>query len=94
MTAITQKLLDRLADRLAEKGVELAVSEGALTWLARQGRDSRYGARPLRRLIRDQVENPAAELLLQGELPEGSVLEVEESNSTLSIRARQMMPRL
>jgi ATP-dependent Clp protease ATP-binding subunit ClpC len=93
MTAITRKLLHRLEDRLREKGVRLDVSQQALLWLAREGKDPRYGARPLRRLIRNQIENPAAELLLGGELPEGSVLEVEESNSTLSIRARQMMPR-
>ena len=94
MTAITKKLLDRLGDRLAEQGVDLQVSPQALSWLARQGKDSRYGARPLRRLIRNRVEDPAAELLLQGDLPEGSVLEVAECRGELTIRARQMMPRV
>jgi ATP-dependent Clp protease ATP-binding subunit ClpC len=94
MTAITRKLLHRLEDRLREKGVGLDVSQQALLWLSREGKDPRYGARPLRRLIRNQIENPAAELLLQGELPEGSVLEVEESQGGLKLRARQMMPRL
>jgi len=94
MTAITKKLLDRLGDRLAEQGVDLQVSPQALSWLARQGKDSRYGARPLRRLIRNRVEDPAAEMLLRGELPEGSVLEVAECRGELTIRARQMMPRV
>ncbi|MBR5791478.1 MAG: ATP-dependent Clp protease ATP-binding subunit ClpC, partial [Ruminiclostridium sp.] len=94
MTTITRKLLHQLEGRLREKGIGLDVTEQALTWLAREGQDPRYGARPLRRLIRDRVENPAAEMLLRGELPEGSVLEVEACDGDLKLRARQMMPKL
>ncbi|MBR5534103.1 MAG: ATP-dependent Clp protease ATP-binding subunit, partial [Ruminiclostridium sp.] len=85
MIAIAKNLLDKLGERLEDQGVTLRVSESALGWLAREGRDPRYGARPLRRLIRNRVENPAAELLLAGELPRGSVLEVgvEEGEITL-----------
>ena len=88
MTVIAKKLLDRLGERLTEKGVDLQVSQGALTWLAREGRDPRYGARPLRRLIRNQVENPAAELLLQGDLSPGRVLTVAEGKGRLAVAAR------
>ena len=94
MTAITRKLLHQLADRLAEKGVELAVSEEALSWLARAGKDPRYGARPLRRLIRDRVENPAAELLLQGELSPESILEVGVLDGQLAVQAKHQSAKL
>ena len=86
MTAITRKLLDQLAGRLREKGVDLQVTDGAVDHLAKAGWDPRYGARPLRRLIRNQVENPAAELLLRGELGERSVLKVEEEAGRLKIQ--------
>ena len=94
MTAITRKLLHQLADRLAEKGVELAVSEEALSWLAQAGKDPRYGARPLRRLIRDRVENPAAELLLQGELSPESILEVGVLDGQLAVQAKHQSAKL
>ncbi len=86
MTAITGKLLAQLGDRLKEKGVTLRVSPEACGWLAKAGHDPRYGARPLRRLIRSQVENPAAELLLRGKLTAGSVLEAGERNGEITLQ--------
>ncbi len=89
MTAITGKLLDRLALRLREKGVGFRVSDEAIRWLAREGRDPRYGARPLRRLIRSRVENPAAELLLRGDLAPGSTLTLSTQGEDLHLIPRR-----
>ena len=74
MTAIAEKLLSETARRLAASGITLRPTPEAIRSLAERSRDSRYGARPLRRLIRNEVENPAADLLLQEDIKEGDVL--------------------
>ena len=85
LTAIAQKLLDQLGARLHELGVAFAPDPGAAALLARQGRDPRYGARPLRRLLRTQVEDPASELLLRQALPPGSRLVLGVAGEELSL---------
>jgi ATP-dependent Clp protease ATP-binding subunit ClpC len=86
MTAITRKLLHRLEDRLREKGVRLDVSQQALLWLAREGKDPRYGARPLRRLIAAKIEDPAADLMLAGSLTSGQELRLEQDTDGVALR--------
>lgn len=86
MTAITRKLLGEFAQRLAGAGVGFQASETAVAWLAQRGTDPRYGARPLRRLIRTQVEDPAAELLLREALSPGGCLHLEEVENRLQLR--------
>jgi len=58
--------LDKLKRRLKNKGLELEVSEGALRELAKEGYDPNYGARPLKRLIQREIENPLALKILEG----------------------------
>jgi ATP-dependent Clp protease ATP-binding subunit ClpA len=57
--------LQELTSLLAEQGLSLEVEEGVADALARQGYEPEYGARPLRRVLRRQVENPLATLLLE-----------------------------
>jgi ATP-dependent Clp protease ATP-binding subunit ClpC len=71
LCAIAQGLLDAIAQRLGEKGITLTVVPQAVEALARMGYDPAYGARPLRRCLRQQVEDALAELLLQGKLQPG-----------------------
>ena len=68
---IAARMLDQVAHRLAALGVGLLVEDDALDALAKLGFDPEYGARPLRRAIRAQVEDPAAEALLNGALTPG-----------------------
>ena len=68
---IAEGMLERVAARLRERGAELVVEPEALSRLAEEGFDPRYGARPLRRRIRERVEDRLAEMLLRGELEEG-----------------------
>ena len=68
---IAARMLDQVAHRLAALGVGLLVEDDALDALAKLGFDPEYGARPLRRAIRAQVEDPAAEALLNGTLTPG-----------------------
>ncbi|WP_061007733.1 ATP-dependent chaperone ClpB [Vibrio sp. CUB2] len=60
--------LDRLAKRLEEKGYQLEVSEKALDLIAQVGFDPVYGARPLKRAIQQNVENPLAKSILSGQI--------------------------
>ena len=71
---IARRMLDTVGQRLEKRGVALRTGEEALDLLARDGFDPAYGARPLRRTIRAQVEDPAAELLLSGTLKQGAAL--------------------
>lgn len=65
LVSITRSLLHQLEQRLQETGVALHVTDEAVSLLASQGQTTPYGARPLRRLIRTQIENPAADLLIR-----------------------------
>ena len=85
LSAIARRMLDQLSGRLEPLGVILSVTAQAEEALAKAGFDPDYGARPLRRAIRAQVEDPAAELLLSGALPPGSTLTVEEAEGAVRL---------
>jgi len=75
--AIAQLQIDSLNRRLAENGLAAKVSESALDHLATTGFDPVYGARPLRRAIQDQIENPLARQLLAGNFPPGATITID-----------------
>ncbi|MDD5938993.1 MAG: AAA family ATPase, partial [Clostridiales bacterium] len=85
MAAITRRMLSGLAERLSALGVTLEVTPQAEALLAQAGFDPDYGARPLRRTIRSQVEDPAAALLLSGALASGSTLTVAEESGKVTL---------
>ena len=70
-----------MVERVAEKGVHLHLRHDAKEFLVRLGSNEEYGARPLRRAVQQFVEDPLAELLLQGNLEPGSKLEVWPSDT-------------
>ncbi|WP_154796070.1 ATP-dependent chaperone ClpB [Occultella kanbiaonis] len=72
----------RLADRLAERRLDLEVSPAAREWLALDGYDPAYGARPLRRLIQRQIGDPLARMLLAGEVADGDRVLVDVSDDS------------
>ncbi|MNC61789.1 Chaperone protein ClpB [compost metagenome] len=82
---IVVKLVDGLRLRLAERGVGLALSESAVRFIAREGFDPVYGARPLKRFIQRSLETRVARALIAGEAEEGSVMEVNEAGGELSV---------
>ena len=69
-------LVREVADRVAEKGVKIELTPEAQKWLADEGFDKVYGARPLRRAIQRHIENPMAKKILSGEYSEGNVVNV------------------
>ena len=69
--------LRHLEQRLAARGYKLQLSDQARKELAAQGYDVTFGARPLKRLIQQRIENPLAEKILAGELPEGGTVQID-----------------
>ncbi|WGF87700.1 ATP-dependent chaperone ClpB [Marinivivus vitaminiproducens] len=87
MTGIVTIQLGRLRALLAERKLELAPTEAALTWLANAGYDPVYGARPLKRVIQRQLQDPLARLILEGRAPEGSTLTADVRDGQLVVGA-------
>lgn len=75
--AITDIQIDYLRKRLAERDMQLEISPEALDRLGEAGFDPVYGARPLKRAIQQQVENPLAQRILKGEFMPGDTIRLE-----------------
>ncbi|NKF51436.1 ATP-dependent chaperone ClpB [Shewanella sp. WXL01] len=75
--------LNNLKHRLAERDFDIEISKDALALIAQAGFDPVYGARPLKRALQQEVENPLAQLLLKGELVPGKVIKVDVADSQL-----------
>ncbi len=78
--------LKRLEDLLADRKIVLKLDEAALQWLADKGYDPAYGARPLKRVIQREVQDPLAELILSGEILDGSTVKVLEGSDRLNFK--------
>ncbi|NNJ92287.1 MAG: ATP-dependent Clp protease ATP-binding subunit ClpA [Gammaproteobacteria bacterium] len=76
ITHVVDKFLFELEEQLHEKKVTLSIDENVRQWLARQGYDAQMGARPMARLIQDEIKKPLAEELLFGSLEEGGSVHV------------------
>ncbi|MFF2849540.1 ATP-dependent chaperone ClpB [Streptomyces sp. NPDC058001] len=74
---IARLQIDRLAKRLAERRLTLEVSDAALAWLAEEGNDPAYGARPLRRLVQTAIGDRLAKEILSGEITDGDTVRVD-----------------
>ena len=81
--------IDKLSERLEDKRLSLGVTPAARLWLAENGYDPVYGARPLRRLMQREIDDRLANLLLAGELVDGSqvVVDVAQGKSSLVVAA-------
>jgi ATP-dependent Clp protease ATP-binding subunit ClpB len=80
--------LDEVGNRLAERRINLEVSEPARLLIAREGYDPVYGARPLRRFIQHEVETRIARTLLSGEIQDGATIAVDADGDQLLISWR------
>ncbi|MFF1722272.1 ATP-dependent chaperone ClpB [Streptomyces sviceus] len=74
---IARLQIDRLAKRLAERRLTLEVTDAALDWLAVEGMDPAYGARPLRRLVQTSIGDRLAKEILSGEVKDGDTVRVD-----------------
>jgi ATP-dependent Clp protease ATP-binding subunit ClpB len=78
MTHIVDLQLDHLAKRLAEKQITIEITPSAKQWLADAGYDPQYGARPLKRVIQNEVQNPLAEAMISGRFADGDMIIVDQ----------------
>ena len=83
-----------LGKRMAESSLELVVSDDALDYIGNAGFDPVYGARPLKRAIQQEVENPLAQLILSGEVEPGSTVYVSVSDGALVFNESEKAPTL
>ncbi len=86
---IAKRMLAQVGERMQALGVTLTWTDGALEALAGLGFDPDYGARPLRRAIRAQVEDPAAELLLSGQAAAGDTLRIDGGPEGLTVQKQE-----
>ncbi|MFD7745445.1 ATP-dependent chaperone ClpB [Streptomyces sp. NPDC059698] len=77
--------IDRLAKRLADRRLTLDVTPEALAWLAEEGNDPAYGARPLRRLIQTAIGDRLAKEILSGEVRDGDTVRVDRGEDGLIV---------
>ncbi|MFB7939609.1 ATP-dependent chaperone ClpB [Streptomyces sp. NPDC056049] len=84
---IARLQIDRLARRLADRRLTLEVTPEALEWLAEEGNDPAYGARPLRRLIQTAIGDRLAKEILAGEVRDGDTVRVDRFEDGLIVGA-------
>ncbi|MBY3186359.1 ATP-dependent chaperone ClpB [Rhizobium laguerreae] len=89
MGAIVDIQLKRLVALLSERKIVIDLDEEARHWLANKGYDPVYGARPLKRVIQKFVQDPLAEQILSGQVPDGSTVTVTNGSDRLQFRTRQ-----
>jgi ATP-dependent Clp protease ATP-binding subunit ClpB len=89
LAEIVDLQLERLRSRLAERGIELELTDEAKQVIADAGWDPTYGARPLKRALQRMVENPLALRLLEGEFADGDTVRVDVSDGELMFERAQ-----
>ena len=85
MTAIVDIQLERLKNLLANRKINLEVDTAARAWLGDAGYDPVYGARPLKRVIQRELQNPLAQMILAGRIKDGDTVTVSVEGGALTI---------
>ena len=89
---IVDLLLVALRDRLEERGAKLTLTPAARAFIAREGYDPVYGARPLKRFLQREVETPLARKVLEGSVGEGNDVDVDVADGKLVFRTKVAEP--
>ncbi|WP_125587949.1 ATP-dependent Clp protease ATP-binding subunit [Companilactobacillus jidongensis] len=85
LKAIAKIMSSNLAKRLEERNIKLVISPSAFSDLVKDGYNPEYGARPMRRTIQREIEDPVSELLLMNKVNEGDTIKVGSKQGKLSI---------
>ena len=85
LNRIADMQLGRLKARLEERSITLLITSEALTALGERGYDPIYGARPLKRIIQNEVETPLSKLLIKGEVKDGDEVVVDYKDDNIVI---------
>ncbi|MBU0792531.1 MAG: ATP-dependent chaperone ClpB [Alphaproteobacteria bacterium] len=75
----------RVGKLLKDRKVTLDLTDGARAWLGRVGYDPVYGARPLKRAVQRYLQDPLADLILRGEVPDGATVRIDEGDGALEL---------
>ena len=89
MGAIVDIQLKRLQNLLSDRKIVLQLEDNAREWLANKGYDPAYGARPLKRVIQKEVQDPLAERILLGDVLDGSIVRITAGSDRLNFKAIQ-----
>ncbi|MFZ5869823.1 MAG: ATP-dependent chaperone ClpB [Actinomycetota bacterium] len=92
LARIVDLQVERLAERLADRRLRLEVSDAAREWLALEGYDPAYGARPLRRLVQREIGDQLAKALLAGEIRDGDTVLVDRNGDVSGLTVRRVEP--
>ena len=85
---IIDQMLGEVASNLIEKGVDMEVTQEAKDWLSEKGFDPKFGARPLRRVIQDNVEDKLSDAVLAGALGPGDTAVIDVADGDIVVTAR------
>jgi ATP-dependent Clp protease ATP-binding subunit ClpB len=83
MAPIVDIQVARIGKLLKDRKITLDLTDGARAWLGRVGYDPVYGARPLKRAVQRHLQDPLADLILRGEVPDGSTVKVDDGDGAL-----------
>ena len=85
MAPIVEIQVGRVQKLLKDRKITLDLTDAALRWLGRVGYDPVYGARPLKRAVQRYLQDPLAEMILQGNVPDGSTVNIDEGDGALAM---------
>ncbi|MES0030717.1 ATP-dependent chaperone ClpB [Mesorhizobium sp. M0040] len=88
MGRIVEIQLKRLENLLVDRKIALSLDQEAIDWLAAKGYDPAYGARPLKRVMQKELQDPLAEKILLGEILDGSTVKVTAGSDRLNFRSK------
>ena len=83
---IVEMIMYSVAGRLAERGINVRLTESAKNWLVKEGFDPLFGARPLKRAVQRHIENPLAKRFLEGEFEEGDLILVDTDKKEQTLK--------
>jgi ATP-dependent Clp protease ATP-binding subunit ClpC len=90
---IVDMQMKEIAGRLKEQGIDIELTEAAREWLAKEGFDPQFGARPLRRTLQRKVESPLSRKLLAGEFKSGDIVQVDaDEKEGIVFRRKEAIP--
>src|SRR5262249_21237312 len=93
MAQIVDIQIARLAKLLSDRKIKIKLDEKARSWLANQGYAPAYGARPLKRVIQRNVQDPLAEAVLAGTVNDGATVNISVSGGKLAINGKEVVAR-
>ena len=92
MREIVELMLRDVASNLIEKGIDMDITSEAKGWLAEQGYDPQFGARPLRRVIQDSVEDKLSDAVLGGSLNPGDTAVIDVVDGEIVVKSQSPVP--